>query len=98
MKRYYADYVGHCLKFYAHHQDATVFRSRVDEANWKAVDRALNKIPAEEAEYILGIYGGNTDVGEGVYITAEANEVSEKYLWSVVKRTELLIAKERGLV
>lgn len=98
MKRYYAGFVAHCLKFYARHQEATSFRSRADELNWKAVDRALGKMDAAEAGYILDIYGGNTDVGEGVYIVAEANEISDKYLWSIVKRAEIAIAKERGLI
>lgn len=98
MKRYYADYVAHCLKFYALHQNATTWRSRVDEMNWKAVDRALDRMPKEDAGYLLDIYATPADVGEAVRIVAEASEVSPKYLWSVVKRAESWIARERGLI
>lgn len=98
MKRFYADYVTHCMKYYAMHQEEKRFRSHVDEMNWKAVDRALERIPAEHAELILDIYSTPVGVGEAVVIVAAAHEMSEKVVWSVVKKVESMVARERDLI
>ena len=98
MKRFYADYVTHCLKYYAMHQEEQRFRSHVDEMNWTAVDRVLERIPAEHAELILDIYSTPVGVGEAVAIAAAAHEIHEKVVWSVVKKVESMVARERDLI
>lgn len=98
MKRFYADYVTHCLKYYAMHQEEKQFRSHVDEMNWTAVDRVLERIPAEHAELILDIYSTPTGVGEAVAVAAAAHEIPEKVVWSVVKKVESMVARERDLI
>lgn len=95
--RYYSEYVTHCLRFYARHENP-VFRTDVDKHNWEACDRAIKSFSPFEQQMLLFIFRERDTLEDNIYQLARARCVSQKYIWELAGKLERQVANERGLL
>lgn len=96
-KAYFTDYVKHCLRFYARHENPE-FRNDTDKANWKACEKALNSFSSEDREILKGIYESRDTMADNVYQAATRLNVDQTSIWKMVNSLEHKVARERGLL
>lgn len=96
-RTFYSEYVNHCLRFYARHENPK-FRSDADKHNWKACDNALKSFSDNDREMLLYIYREGDTVPDNIYQLAKERNVSQDSLWKLVNEIERKVAKKRGLL
>ena len=101
MKRYYADYVRHCLRFYVMTLDIGTsprFNTQVDKNNWVACQAATKNLDDKTMEIVREIYSPGDTVPDKIYHLAKRLNVHQDYIWNIVNALESNVAKKRGLL
>lgn len=101
MKRYYADYVRHCLRFYVMTIDVGTspkFNTDVDRNNWAACHAATKNFDHKTMDIVREIYGPGDTIPDKVYHLAKERNVSQDSIWNFINTLERNIAKKRGLL
>jgi hypothetical protein len=101
LKKYYVEYVRHCLRFYVMTLDMGTsprFNTEVDRNNWKACDLVVKNIDPKTVEVIKEIYRPGDTISDKVYRLAREMKVSQESIWNMVNTLERNIAKKRGLL
>lgn len=101
MKRYYADYVRHCLRFYVLTLDvgsSPRFNSHADKCNWVACQAATKNMDEKTMKIVREIYGPGDTISDKIYNLSKTLRVTQDYLWNLVNTLEHNVAKKRGLL
>jgi hypothetical protein len=103
LRRYYSEYVRHCLAYYIKTQDECdgghpVFKNDVDRANWSACYHILKDYSEEDMITIAHIYRPGDTIADKIYQLAKSKRVSQDVIWGLVNNIERKIAKKRGLI
>ena len=101
MKRYYAEYVRHCLRFYVMTLDMGTsprFNTEVDRQNWMACHFVMKNIDPKTLEVIKEIYRPGDTIPDKVYHLSKQLKVPQDNIWNMVNTLERNIAKKRGLL
>ena len=101
MKRYYADYVRHCLRFYVMTLDvgtAPKFNSEVDKNNWLACHASVKNFDHKTMEIVREIYGPGDTIPDKIYNLSKELKVNQDSIWNIVNTLERNVAKKRGLL
>ena len=101
MKRYYADYVRHCLRFYVMTLDvgtAPKFNTEVDKNNWVACHAATKNFNDKTMEIVREIYRPGDTIPDKIYHLAKQMQVPQDSIWHIVNTLEHNVAKKRGLL
>ena len=97
-RRYYSEYVSHCLRFYARNQGAMEFNSTVDRENWTACNKVFEGYSPEDREVLLSVYEGRDTLADEVYNASKKYDVEQGIIWDKLKKLERDIARVRGLI
>lgn len=101
LKRYYAEYVRHCLRFYVMTLDMGTsprFNTEVDKNNWMACHLVMKTIDPKTLEVIKEIYRPGDTIPDKVYHLSKELKVPQDTIWNTVNTLERNIAKKRGLL
>ena len=101
MKRYYADYVRHCLRFYAMTLDVGTsprFNTEVDKNNWVACHAVVKNLDHKTIEIVREIYGPGDTIPDKIYHLSKTLGLTQDYIWNIVNTLERNVAKKRGLL
>ena len=101
MKKYYAEYVRHCLRFYVMTLDMGTsprFNTEVDKNNWMACHVVMKNIDPKTQEVIKEIYRPGDTIPDKVYHLSREMKVSQESIWNTINTLERNIAKKRGLL
>ena len=99
MRKYYTEYVAHCVRFYVRHQERPAhFKSPADCNNWYAVKDTLLTLHPEDRIRICEIYSGGDTIPDNIYQYSRRTEIPQDYLWKLVDDFERRVAKKRGLL
>lgn len=95
MKPYYTDYVRHMMRRYV--LDPGGQKSPAEALGDEVCGRAAGLLREPEKSAILAVYArGN--IRKNVSEAAAKYRISEERLWRLIKETEKIIARERGLL
>lgn len=100
MKKYYSEYIRHCLRFYVMtlesvHKPSFVRES--DKENWMACHSIMSHLPPEQVEKVKYLYRPGSALTDNIYMLS-ANEKDRRSLWEMIENLEKSIAKRRGLL
>ena len=101
MKRYYADYVRHCLRFYVLTMDVGTtpkFDSFIDKNNWAACHAVVKNLDGKTLKIVREIYGPGDTIPDKIYYLAKELKMTQDSIWHIVNTLEREVAKKRGLV
>lgn len=98
MKKYYSDYVTHCLRFYSRHPKPNYFKTEVDRKDWQAVDTAIKGFSEEEQDMLLTVYREGDTIADNIYQLSKKLRIHQDNIWSLVEKLEKKVAKRRGLL
>ena len=101
MKRYYADYVRHCLRFYVMTMDIGTsprFNTEADRNNWAACHFALKNFDDKTLDIVREIYSPGDTIPDKIYHMAKTRNISQDSIWNIVNTLERNVAKKRGLL
>lgn len=101
MKRYYADYVRHCLRFYVMTLDVGTsprFNSDVDRNNWSACHAAVKNLDDKTMSIVREIYCPGDTIPDKIYHLAKELKVNQDSIWNIINTLERNVAKKRGLL
>ena len=101
LKRYYAEYVRHCLRFYVMTLDVgscPKFNTEVDKNNWVACHLSVKHIDPKTMEVIKEIYRPGDTIPDKVYHLSKEMRVSQDSIWNIINTLERNVAKKRGLL
>lgn len=101
VKRYYSEYVRHCLRFYVMTLNAgssLEFKTAVDKANWTACHTVVSNLNPYDAEVVKELYGPGDTLPDKIYNLSKVKSTSQDHWWNLVTYLEYKIAQERGLV
>ena len=98
MRRYYSEYVSHCLTFYCRYPSLSYFRSEVDRRNWQSCHVVLSALPEDEIDIVMSVYAANDVVKNSVSKVARDKKISQEKVWKTIGNVERKIAAQRGLV
>lgn len=97
-KRFYSDYVNHCLRFYVRHPFPK-YHSFADKENWITCDNVLNNFSDKDRSLLLAVYSTETDnLADSVSQVSQDRNVRQEVIWKVVNELERKVAKRRGLL
>ena len=74
MKRYYADYVRHCLRFYVMTMDIGTppkFNTDVDKYNWAACHAVVKNLDDKGKDIVREIYSPGDTIPDKIYHMAK---------------------------
>lgn len=97
-RRYYSEYVAHCLRFYARNQGVVEFHSSVDRANWIACHTVFAELFPEDREMLRSVYEGRDTLADEVYNVSKKYDVEQGIIWDKLKKLERDVARVRGLI
>ena len=101
MKRYYADYVRHCLRFYVMTMDmgtSPKFNTEVDRNNWAACHAIVKNLDNKTIDIVRDIYGPGDTIPDKIYHLAKMRNVNQDSIWNIINNLERAVAKKRGLL
>lgn len=98
MRPFYSEYVRHCMRYYARNTIKPRFNTDVDENNWYACHRALERYSERDKDILIGIFTLRDTLADNVYCLAKANDLDQNIVWDMVKDLERRIARKRGLL
>ena len=97
-KAYYSDYVNHCLRFYARHNQPK-FDDEIDELNWLACERVLNDYTDEDKNIVIEIFSDNNPrLADTITTVSSGLNIKPSRLWTLVGDVTRKIAVERNLI
>ena len=97
-KQAYSDYVRCALRFYSRNLENPTFRCLADEKNWNACETVLNKYFSKNKEVLISVYQAYDTIGDNVYESANKYQIPQGNIWTMMKRLEEYVARERGLI
>ena len=97
-KPFYSDYVRHCMRFYARNTEKPRFNTEVDENNWWACHRAIERYSGREKEILLWVYALHDTIADNVYEVSQEHHIDQNTIWDLLKEFERIVAKKRGLL
>ena len=95
---YYADFVQHCMHFYARYTQKPTFKTDADKNNWTACDLSLKGYSDTDRAILLDVYGSYDTIGDAVYEAAKKHNIDQNIIWDMMKVFERKVAKKRGLM
>lgn len=101
MKRYYTEYVRHCLRFFIKTLDeghTPRFKTPVDKSNWLCCHTVISALDPQTIETVKTLYRSGDTLADKIYHISYTEGISQDYLWSLVNEIERKIAKKRGLL
>lgn len=98
MKRYYSEYIAHCLTFYTRYPDLHHFRSETDKANWQACHEIISSLSEDDKGIVIAVYQPADTVRSNVSNAAKNMRMSRETVWKIVNDVERRVAEKRGLV
>ena len=101
MKRYYADYVRHCLRFYVMTMDVGTsprFNTAVDKNNWAACHAVVKNFDHKTIDIVREIYSPGDTIPDKIYQLAKTLKMNQDDIWNMVNALERNVAKKRGLL
>jgi hypothetical protein len=101
LKRYYTEYVRHCLRFYVRTLDigsTPRFKTDVDKQNWVACDNCVTKLDAKTLELIKELYRPGDTIADKIYNLAREYRIPQDTIWTTINTLEHNIAKRRHLI
>lgn len=96
-RTFYSEYVNHCLRFYARH-DNPKFRTEADKRNWLACEDAIETFSDSDQELLLYIYREGDTIPDNIYQLSKSKDMSQDTIWKLVNELEKKVAKKRGLL
>ena len=97
MKTFYSDYVQHCMRFYARHENPK-FHSDADKQNWNACDSAMKGFTAPERDILMTVYRAGDTIADNIYRAGIDFGIKQDTIWKLVNELERKIAKRRNLI
>lgn len=98
-KPYYADYVNHCLRFYASYPDKCPNQAPVDKRNWDTVDQVMKEQTEQMREIIIYAYAtSKNDVRTNVQYMSKITNVPVLEIWKNIFDISHRIAEVRELI
>lgn len=97
-KPFYTEYVRHCMRFYARNTDKPRFKTEVDEDNWYACHRAIERCSDRDRGILIRVYGMYDTIADNVYEVAKLYNLDQNIIWDLIKDFERIVAKKRGLI
>ena len=98
MKRYYSEYIAHCLTFYTRYPDLSHFRSETDRENWQACHNIVSSLPEDERVIVVAVYKPADTVRSNVSNAAKNMRMSRETVWKIINEVERRVAEQRGLI
>ena len=101
MKRYYADFVRHCLRFYVMTLDigtSPKFNNEAEKYNWVACQAATEKIDTKTMEVVKEIYRPGDTIPDKVYHLSKELKIPQDTIWNMINTLERNVAVKRGLI
>ena len=98
MKKYYFQYVNHCLTYYFRYHISPQHRSESDSLNWKACDEAMSEFSDKDRALFRIIYTGNDTLPNSISKISIEHGIDANSLWGVMNKLALTVAEKRGLV
>lgn len=95
---FYSEYVRHCMRFYARNPDKPHFNTEVDENNWWACFRAIDRYSEHDKDILLRVYALYDTIADNVYEVAKERQIDQNIIWDMLKDFERIVAKKRGLL
>ena len=101
MKRYYADFVRHCLRFYVMTLDigsCPKFSNEAERNNWMCCKAATDNMDAKTMEVVKEIYRPGDTIPDKVYHISRELKIPQDSIWNMINTLERDVAKKRGLI
>lgn len=96
-KPVYADYTNYMLRFYC--KTCRVDLSDpIDKLNWLVVDKVLHRLPEEDRNVIMDVYGRCDTLSDNIYAVSKERKMNQDKIWIIVSKVTNQIAKERLLI
>lgn len=97
MRKYYSEFVGHCVRFYVRNLTIKYYRSKADELNYLAVKDCFEELSAEDKDIITECFIAK-DFPAQVKEVAKRNALTESKVWEKIGDFEESVAKRRGII
>lgn len=101
MRKYYTEYVRHCLRFYVMTLDVgscPKFNTEPDKNNWVACHQAVTNTDPQTLEMIKEVYSQGDTIPDKVYQLSKEMRISQDSIWNIINKLERTVAKNRGLI
>lgn len=102
MRPYYAEFVKHCMKFfaktYSRGEGIPSFKSEVDRKNWFACYLTFQRYSEADQETLLYVYGSGDTMADNIYAVSKKQNINQDKIWNLVGEFERKVAKRRGLL
>lgn len=92
----YSDYIRHAIRYYARYNKPK-FKTKVDEANWRACHNVIETYSDRDKDILLYVYGEFDTLGDNVYAISNKHHIHQNIVWDMMKEFERKVAIERGL-
>jgi hypothetical protein len=97
MRKYYSEFVGHWIRYYARHPHPQ-FHTDVEKENWVAVANALKKFSESDKKMLLDVYRNTDTMPNNVYQVAKRYHIDQRKLWKLMLELENKTARYRRLI
>lgn len=97
-RAFYSEYARHCMRYYARNTNKPRFNTEVDEKNWYACHRAIERYSERDRDILIRVYALYDTLADNVYEVATVNQIDQNLIWDLIKDLERRIAKKRGLL
>lgn len=91
MKKYYSEFVAHCIRTYAKSPNQK-------DSNTSAVDSVFRELSEADKAILLELYEAHGSITDTVSRIAKRTGMEENRIWCMVTVVEKEIAKRRGLL
>lgn len=101
VKRYYSEYIRHCLRFYVSTMNigkTPRFRTDVDRNNWMACHSVVKNLDDTTRKIVCELYDRGDTLSYKVYNLAAETNTQQDDIWNLIANLERTIAKKRGLL
>lgn len=102
MKKFYTDFVKHCIKFYCLYptqgMDNEKFRSEADKKNWTACKKVFDALPHSDFDMLNRVYCSKDTIEDAVYEASVHYDIDQTIIWKTMERVERMVARKRGLI
>lgn len=98
MKKSYADYVNHILRFYTRNIHKSKFRSEADKLNFRAAERVFAGLDDMQRMLLCEIYTRSDTIYGNVDDVSKIYGIEQKSIWRLINQVSDRIARERILI
>lgn len=97
-KPFYSEYVRHCMRFYARNTNKPRFNTEVDEKNWYACHRSIERYSDRDRDILIKVFALYDTIADNVYEVAKNYNIDQNIIWDLLKDFERVVARKRGLL